>query len=691
VKFVLALALLGILGLPILELWQMLVLVAAWIALACSTLRLTRWRLAAAVGIAAVTLAVAHVLPHAGIDEGHNIFIVTDDNDVLSGLPGPIYEKWRLLFEQQFPADEDPDAFWHHTPPLTLYADSSDALWSPARYSRQVDTVAFQNLTEFRGGFANAIRYNFFGNDALSLSRGFEADLPFFVMYEFSPASVGSTMFWRGIAFWERTDGSFEEIAHATDSGRLITPSDSGKKLYALHLPPPLSARPWEKAQQSTPPPLTALAMHLELRPGLVLAGLAASALRLVAVCAVLLLLTRIDAREDLIAFGIVALSFIVVGVALHFSEGKYLGPAYPPHGAGDDGLTHESTGRTMARALMSGDWKEALRGGQSVYFDTPGMRYVRCVEKIIFGDTNLGYMAFVGLLPWFVYLLVRFLAGALWATAATVIFFLSPFGSLSFVQYIQNAKLGYAEAVSFGLFILGFFLFARSQARWGGHSNGVSAFFGGLCLAGAMFVRPNLALAVPVLGSLFIFASWRSRDFKTMMAAMAGLAFALWMPLHNYLYGHQFVLISAAGATISVPLSPITYLRALGEVVAGNVRGEYVEAVTSQLTGWLRAQPRIPVASLRTVAAAFLLLRLVTLAVTVVAAFRYLREGGARQALAWSALAAHLPMLFIFASGQFRYAMIAWDLCAILTLVVIADYRRATSGRSRNSTARPV
>lgn len=692
-KFVLALSFLGVLGLPILVLWKTLVLVAAWLALACGTLRLTRGRLAAAFAIAFVAISARSLLPRAAIEEGHNIFLITEQNDVLkNGLPPVIYERWRQLFEQQYPADKDPAAPWHQTPPLTLYADSSDALWRPARYSRQVDAIAFQNLTEFRGGFANDIRYNFFGNDAISQTRGFEADLPFFVMYEFSAPSVGTTLYWRGTAFWERPDGSFEEIAHKDDAGRAITAADVGRKAYALHLPVPLTARPWEHVRNSDQPPrVTALAMHLELRPGLAVARLVGDLFGLAAVFGIVLLLTSIHGRSYLVALGLTALALVIVGLAIHFSQGKYLGPAYPPHGAGDDGLTHESTGRTMARVFMSGDWKEALRGGQSVYFDTPGMRYVRFVEKIIFGDTNLGYMAFVGLLPWFLYLLIRHLAGGRLALAGTVFFFVSPLGSLSFVQYIQNAKLGYAETIGFGLFILGFYLLARSQGRWGGEPNSVCAFFGGACLAGSIFVRPNLALAVALGGFLFVSAGWQSGDVKRMTAAMAGLALALWMPFHNYAYGHQFVLISAAGATISVPLSPITYLRALGEVVTRNFRGDYLTVVISQLAGWLEAQPRIPVASLRTVAEGFLILRLVTLVVTIYAAFRYLREGGPRQALAWSALAAHLPMLFIFASAQFRYAMIAWDLCAIVTLLVIADYCRETSRRPRSSTAQPA
>jgi ABC-type Na+ efflux pump permease subunit len=76
----------------------------------------------------------------------------------------------------------------------------------------------------------------------------------------------------------------------------------------------------------------------------------------------------------------------------------------------------------------------------------------------------------------------------------------------------------------------------------------------------------------------------------------------------------------------------------------------------------------------LKTFAEGFLVLRLLTLGATIFAAFRYMKTSDSRLALAWAALAAHLPMLFIFASAQFRYAMIAWDISAMVTLAVIAD-----------------
>ena len=676
VKLGLAVAIMVILGLPITELWKMPVLLAAWLTIAFGTPRLSPRRCVIVLAIVFGTSLLLRVLPTAAIEEGHNIFLVTDTGTALrDGLPSAVYEPWQRAFNARYPADVDRDAAWRLASPPTVFAASSDALWLPAKYSRRVDRIDFQNLSELRAGFSNDVRYNFFGNDAISLGRGFRADLPYFVMYEFSRASVGSTLRWRGTVFWEGTDDTFEELVHSEEAGRLITEADAGKRAYALHLPPPLGERFWEKGRAgSESAASTTLSMRLELGSTLAAARVLGLSIRLVAVFGILVLMTTSLGRPYLMALSAVTAGLLIVALTIHFSEGKYLGATYPPHGGGDDGLSHESMGRSMAQLVMAGRWAQGFRGEQSVYWDTPGMRYARCVEKIVFGDTNLGYAAFVGLLPLFVYLLLRHLVDERWAGAGVAFFLCAPVGSLSFLQYIQNAKLGYAEAMAFGFLMLGLYLFMRSEPGWGGKRDALGAFFGGVCLAGSMFLRPNLAIVVPVLGLFFVFAAWRRRDLTAAMAGMLGLAFALWMPLHNYLYGRVFVLISSSAGSFAVPLSPMTYLRAARELVTGDRLDGQLALATTQVSGWLWTLPRLPIASLKPIADAFMALKLLSLALTFYAAFRYRRTGGPILVLACAALVTHLPMLFVVAGNSFRYAMIGWDLSAILALVLAYD-----------------
>lgn len=678
IKFLLAILILAVLGLPILELWKMSLLLAAWLALACSGIRLSGRRIMACATVVAVVMVAKSLLPGAAIEEGHNIFLYSGVEDAVQrGLPPAIRDEWRRAFEKHYPVETDRDPAWRKSSTVALYAPSSDALWRTAEYSRRVDSISFGNLSEFRGGFANDTRYNFFGDDPLSIARNFQAQLPFFVMYEFSEQSVGCTLYWHGIVYWQKDARSFEKIIHQEDAGRTIRAEDVGRRVYALNIPKVIAGgyKEWtEYRKTSRARQLSELSIHLELSPKLAASRVAGNVLSFIGVIALIALMTRICWRPLLIALGITVLSLTIIGVFIHFSEGKFLGFQYPPHGGGDDGLSHESVGRDIARELMAGEWKEALRGGQSIYWDTPGMRYARAVEKVIFGDTNLGYTAFVALLPWFVYLFINHLAGFKWAIVGSLFFLFSPISSLSFIQYVQNAKLGYAEAMAFGFFMLGFYLFMRSQPRWEGQPDSAAAFAGGICLAGSIFLRPNFAIAVSLLGLFFVFDSWRERKFKVMFSAMAGLAFALWMPLHNYLYGYRFVLISLSGATILISLGPSTYIQAIYEFISGNWKGLNLIQVTRQLGDWLWTLPRLSHPALKVIAEFFMVLKLLTLAVTAFIALRPKKKYGAFFVLAWTALAAHIPMLVIHGAGQFRYAMLGWDLSAILTFVILVD-----------------
>ncbi len=159
------------------------------------------------------------------------------------------------------------------------------------------------------------------------------------------------------------------------------------------------------------------------------------------------------------------------------------------------------------------------------------------------------------------------------------------------------------------------------------------------------------------------------------MSCSAAGLAFALLMPIHNLYFGNEFYLISKAGATVSVTLSPMTYLRAGRDLLTGNWNGQQVNEAIKQLSGWLWTLPNVPSASLKLVAELFMIVKLVTLAITIYAAFR---PGSLKRddvfVVAWTALAAHVPMLFVFDAGQFRYAMLAWDLSAIVTIVMVTE-----------------
>jgi hypothetical protein len=656
-------------GLPILETWEALAVTACLLALTFSAVRPgAPRRLAVAAAITLAVVGAKAILPRADIAEAHNAFLVVHDGEPLEqGLPPQVFQSWRAQFNALYPPDDEPyDARspWRTAgAPRVLSTQSADAIWRPAKYTRQVDAIDFQNLGEFRGGFANDNQYNFWAGELRRES------MPFYVMYELTPASVGSRIAWQGQVFWEQADGAFAEITHADMDARQIGPSDVGRRVYAAFFPKRDPVR------------------RFRLEPSL---GLRASRwlhdlLTIIGVGSVVFLTVRPRWRSLLRALSIVSVGYVLTMSFITISAGKYLGRAYPPQGGGDDGLVHDGRGHVMALAAGDGYIGEALRGLEDVYWFTPGTRYVRMVEKLMFGDTNFLFALVVVLIPLVLFYLIRHFAGSRWAWGVTGMFWLMPVGNLSFLAQIANAKLGYGDTIGGGFFMLALVLMLRNQPAWGGSVPGRwEAWAGGAALAASMFIRPNLAFAVVWMGAGYAWASWQRKDLGGIAIFAFGLGLALWMPAHNWVYGGEFYLISKSGATISVPVGVGDYATALGDVLRGHGESPAATMTGAHLKGWLWDPGLVVRGELRPLAWGAHVVKLAALLVTCGIALRWMvrRFDGhpGLPVVAVASLLAHLPMLFVFAT-QYRYAMLAWDLTLVVLIVWLAGL---TSPRPR-------
>ena len=271
-----------------------------------------------------------------------------------------MFNAWKKSFDSLYPPEsgkkQNYSWGWAGVVPESAFAYSSDSIWRPARYSRQVDTISFKNLREFRGGFANDLRYNWWQGN---LDR---RQMPFFVMYEFTAQSVGCKLHWKGTMFRERTDGCFDEIIHRDVSGKIITSKDVGRKAYILFLP---------KLSEN-------LFVHLDLTRKLLASHVARNVLSILGVLILFVLMTRIKWRPYFTAVCLISVGMVIIYLSVlenrtilfdrtRTSSWKPLGATYPPHMGGDDGLLHESHGRNIARMAMRGDFKESFMGLEEV------------------------------------------------------------------------------------------------------------------------------------------------------------------------------------------------------------------------------------------------------------------------------------------------------------------------------------
>jgi hypothetical protein len=583
---VLALAVAAI-SLPINELTDYFILVAAGVVIFAGTITSLRSRWLAAVVLAIVVVAGHLLFPAPRIDEGHNAFLPGPDAANNPGLPRDVFAYLAREFAGQYPPERRCDyqtgGCWSHDRRSFEqgFAFSADGIFDRAPYSRRVTGIHFSDPVHLRLGFLNEGIYNW--PDSTSDFQRFERDrrsfnlfnryrvtFPLFVMYRFPAAFVGSVLCWRGDVLWEQGPGEpYEILRHADMACRPIAANDAGRRVFASSI----------KTDQP-------LAMRLTPNWTVRLRGLFAMALTFAGVIGIIGLLVRMEARRLLLPAVLLGLAFATVSlIDINFIGG------FRPLDGGDDGLTYEGYARGIVRHVLAGDLAGAWRGEEPVYYFTPGFRYFRALERFVFGDTYLGYLSMILGLPFLVLGLFRRFLPASWALVIAVGFVATPVGALfgsSFLFYVKWAARGFADPLGYILLFAGLVtIIPRPQDV--DDPPAVSAFAGALLLAAATFVRPNVLLTsgAMILGAV-LFALHR-RKWARSLALGLGFATLLVSPLHNWVFGHSSVLFSdnvSQPQTMVMP--PSAYGAALIDLLHLDLSSRFVGRAIHQIASWL-------------------------------------------------------------------------------------------------------
>lgn len=644
-------------GLPVNTLGAYAVLVAA--AVVIFTGRVTnspaRW-LAAAAAVLSAFLGHAALDPPR-IEEGHNVFLADGDRaPLLRHLPPDVHAFLAAEFDRLYPplrrCDPNLPGCWRGQGfPDRGFAFSADGIWDRAAYSRRVGGIDFRRGVDLRLGFSNDVRYNWLpvNSDILRLSRDGRAWqghdrwrllMPFYVAYEFPPAFAGGRLCWTGTLLWEGSDRRFAALRHAGEACRTLSPEDAGRKIFGV------AVAPHALSMRLDPPSGVRLRQVLD-------AGLAGSA-----ALAVVVLLAGLPTRRTLLPALLIGLSL----AATVIDDAAFLG-GFRPHDGGDDGLFYEGTGRVILGHLLGGDFMAALRGGEPVfYYGGPGLRYLRALERLVFGDTNLGYLSLVLLLPVLVFAVFRRFLSPRWALALALLFVATPLGALfgsSFFQYLTNAARGYADPAAYILFLGGLLAVTHRVPR----DRLLPAFGGALLLALAVFVRPNIAPLTGILiGGAGMAALWRYQ-LRRLAGLCAGFSLVLFMPWHNWYFGGVFVLFSSNAAHPQLLLMPpAAWLAALAELARLDFAGAHVARMLAHLAGWLGGLVESPL---------LIPLHAAAVAVVVHVVARGRGHDPWLRLLAGATLAQHAVALFYIHTP--RYYLLTW----LMTFLVVAAWAR--------------
>ena len=606
----------------------------------------------AAVAIVAVAIAAQSLLAPPRIEEGHNVFLPGGPGVLQRDLPADVYGHMQREFDAVYPpsvrCQPQSGACWQDQGyPDEAFAFSADGIWHRSEASRSVSALDFSDPVWLRLGFINEARYNW-GTAAPDVHRSdrdrrfrmglkrWRLAMPWFEMLRLPAAYAGGQLCWRGEVMWEGEGGNFAALP---DAGcRTVEPADTGRRIFGMAIKP------------------DTLAMTLTPPWGVWLRQLAGGLFALAALAAVVIVLVRLRARRAVLPLIFLGLAVIVIAI----DDASFLGGVRPFDG-GDDGLFYDGVGRLILRKLLAFDFYGALQGGENVfYYGGPGLRYFRAVEHVIFGESYLGYLSLVLLLPFLVYFLFRRFLPQAWSLALVLTFVAVPVGTVfgtSFADYVKWASRGFADPAAYILFIGGVLVVVGTTS--GGPSGKFApAFFGALLLALGICMKPIVAPAAAVLLGGAGVVSLCSRQFRRLAGLCFGFLPVFSLALHNWIYGHVFVLFSANAADSDLlVMPPSAYAAAAREALSLDFSG--TRNMLIQLANWL-SNPAESYATIPLNAAA------VAILVYVVVRGRqfdpWLRLIGA------AALAQHAVALFYNASIA-RYHFLSWFLTMLVAV----------------------
>lgn len=557
-----------VLGLPINDNIRFFLLALTFFCICVGTVRDWGRPWLGALVVAVLSAAIQLALAPPRIEEGHNIFLPPPQGEVIArALPAEVHAVMVQRFLERYPESArcKSGACWTISTVPRPFGFSADAVFQQPRYSRVVGDIDFAGITSLRGRFVNELAFSWYDSE----SEVKRSDMPFFVVYQWPEGGLpGSRLCFTGEVMWEVDSGRFELLGGAAPTCRDLSSADGGRRVFGLGMSPlPLS-------------------MQLEMSAGAQAAEWARALARVLGIAALLGLLVRLRPSVGIGRAVLVLTALAVVAVV----DPTLMGGLRALE-SGNDGIGHAGQGGRILQNLLAGEILPALQGGEAIFYFMPGLRYMRALEGVLFGDSNFLYLLCVLAVPVLVFRIARHLLPLRWVVPLMALFLLTPllhkYGGAYWV-WVRQTSFGMPDPMGYTFFLTALVLALPTAKLPQGKLGAFTAFMIALLLALASWLRPNLLAGSGVmLAALSLHQLVVARSWRAIVALAAGFSLILLMPLHNWYFGGRLVLFtSSIDIDANLITGPKIWLAALSDLASFKVNEPFWR-VLRQLREW--------------------------------------------------------------------------------------------------------
>ena len=562
------------------------------------------------------------------IVEGSNVFIGGNfDNSIFEKkLPKVIFNQLNDDFKKTFPKSIS-------APSPYLFDNGVSKIIKKSPESRYVKEINWENRYALQLSAFNNTKYNAYNDQQPKREL-----LPFFVKYTFPIDFNNNTseLCWKGQAYIENE--IFTNLYHAKKKCILIKDyyHKENKKFIIWFV----------ETGKTTNLNVTFYPPKFIKYKILIFNYLKA----ILAICACFIIFTNFKKFNLLSISFSMSFSFLL----MYFYQPTILDKFILFEG-GNDGLLYVHFAHLITDNLISKDYLEAFRGGESAYDLMPFYRYMWVLNYIFFDESPWIIFFTIVFIPLVLYSIIKNLLSKSWAIFFIICWYFIPlfeaFGFFHF-YYIKLAMRGFAEPLSNLLFFLSVAIITNIYKTKNSliTNEYINYFLIGLLLSTALGLRANILPAFSVIIFYLSVIILKERKYSTFFYLAAGLTPCLIMPVHNFLFTGEFIpLTIAAYKDWNLGAKPSDYMMLIISLLKFNIDLEVWNKISNHVSDEIKYYE--------------IWYHLAILA-TFFTAIRK-KSNDIIRLISWSAASMLVLILFYHVGG--RYSYLTWTLCLIV------------------------